>query len=267
MSFAVFEILCIVIVATTLAVMARARGRERTRALVIEYLQLAVAAWVGEETCVRFYRFYAYADGWHVHVDRVPILVPMIWPLVVMSAADVARVLVPAARPWKHALIGGALVAFDASLVEVIAVRAGLWSWSEGGHLGVPVIGIFGWGYFAIGALAPERRSLAIVTGPIAAHALILASWWALFRWSLRGELHLVGFGLVGLASLGFTFVAARARARGRAMPPALWAPRVIAALLFVVLLATTAPRDVALWAHAAAVAVPYLALTSLEVS
>ena len=36
--------------------------------------------------------------------------------------------------------------------LEVVAVRAGLWQWSERGITGVPLIGIFGWAYFALGA-------------------------------------------------------------------------------------------------------------------
>ncbi|CAN5250487.1 hypothetical protein BH09MYX1_BH09MYX1_12750 [soil metagenome] len=260
MSFTVFEILCVVVVVGKIAAMARTKP---VRALLIDYAALAVAAWIGEETCVALYRFYAYADGWHLRLDRVPLLVPLIWPLVVLSARDVAAIVAPRGSPIVRALVAGAIVAFDASLVEVVAVRAKLWSWSEPGHLGVPLIGILGWGHFAAGALAPKRRAWTLVTGPLVAHALIQLSWWGLFRFALRGDLGAFGFVIVALGASVFAVFAIRARRAGHLMTPAVWSPRVLAALLFVGLLVWTAPRDVGLWLHTALVAIPYLVITS----
>jgi hypothetical protein len=162
----------------------------------------------------------------------------------------------------------GALVALDASLVEVVAVRAGLWRWAEPGHLGVPLIGILGWAYFAVGAAwgltqPPRRRVAALVAaGPLCAHALILLSWWGLFRWTLRGDLGdraLWGIALLGAAALA---VALRSRGRGGGIPLPVALPRAIAASLFLLLLITHAPADGRLWGHAAAVAIPYCAAT-----
>lgn len=262
MSFALFEVLCVVVIVATLGAMSRSQP---VVTLLRDYAVLAVAAWIGEETCVALYRFYAYAPGWHLHVDRVPILVPLIWPLVVLSAREVAAVVVRSASPIRHAIVAGAIVAFDASLVEVVAVRANLWSWSERGHLGVPLIGILGWGWFAAGALASKQRTFAVVVGPLVAHGGIQAMWWLCFRWVLRGELGAYGFVPIGAASLAFAVVAVRSRLAGRAMTPSIWGPRVLAAVLFVGLLVATAPRDGALWLHVALVAVPYLALTSVR--
>lgn len=264
MSFGLFEILAALIVVATLGVMASTRARAARRALAFDYAVLAVAAWIGEESCVALLRFYAYADGWHVHLHLVPILVPLIWPLVVLSARAVAPVVAPRAGPIARAAVAGGIVAFDASLVEVVAVRARLWSWSEPGHLSVPVIGILGWGFFAFGALAviDRARVAVLLAGPLAAHALIQLAWWGCFRWTLRGELGGLGFGILGVGALAFGVAAVRARARGRVMPPATWGPRVLAAVLFVALLATTAPTAGALWLHAALVAVPYLVIT-----
>lgn len=264
MSFGLFEILASLIVVLTLGAMAATRERGGRVALALDYAVLAVAAWIGEESCVALYRFYAYADGWHVHVDLVPILVPLIWPLVVLSARAVAPVVAPRAGPLARAAVAGAIVVFDASLVEVVAVRAGLWSWAEPGHLGVPVIGILGWGFFAFGALAVIERSrpAVLVAGPVAAHVLIQLAWWGCFRWFVRGALGPVGFVLLGAGAVAFAIAAIRARVAGRTMPPATWGPRVLAAVLFVGLLATTAPTDGALWLHAAFVAVPYLVIT-----
>jgi hypothetical protein len=263
----VFEIACVIVVALTLAGMSRARD---LRALLRDYAALAVAAWVSEDTSIAFYRFYAYAPGWHLHVHHVPILVPLIWPLVVLSAREVVSTLWPELGRWARPVVVGAVVAFDASLVEVVAVRAGLWSWAEAGHLGIPLIGIAGWGYFAAGAdvaLSRGRASLAIVTGPLATHALVLLTWWGLFRWTLRGALGAGSLvGLAGAAVLVLALVLGRRRAGG-AIPLDLAMPRMIAASLFVVLLVMTAPLDAPLWMHAACVAVPYLAATSYDLT
>lgn len=255
MSLPVFEAACVAVIALTLAAMARTRP---WRALLTEYAALAVAGWVGEQTCIAFYDFYHYATGWHARVGHVPLLVPLIWPLVIMSARDVAASLGAARR----ALVVGAIVAFDASLVEVVAVRAGLWSWAEPGHLGVPVVGMLGWGFFAFGAALPRNRLAGAVIAPLVAHALILATWWGLFRWTVRGDLgvaSLVGVALVSLAVLGAVLAF---RARGGGIPLSVALPRMIAAVLFVALLASTAPASLPLWTHAALVAVPYLVAT-----
>lgn len=270
-----FEIACVLIIALTLAAMARERP---VKELVADYLALAVAAWIGEESCVALYGYYHYAPGWDLRVDHVPLLVPLIWPLVILSARSVATALWPRATRLRPLLVG-AVVAFDASLVEVIAVRAGLWSWAEPGHLGVPLIGMLGWGYFALGADAAlslrlegseQRRALlprlaTLVAGPLAAHALIQLTWWGGFRWGLRrdlGEASLIGVALIGAALLAPVLSARRA---GHTLPPSIALPRIIAAGLFFVLLLLTAPTELPLWIHTAAVAVPYLAATGLR--
>jgi hypothetical protein len=286
----VFEAACVAVLILALAAMARRRPAGE---LLLEYAALAIAGFVGEETCVALYDHYHYAAGWHLRLDRVPLLVPLIWPLVILSARDVAASVWPA-RARIRPLLVGAIVAFDASLVEVIAARAGLWSWSEPGHLGVPLIGILGWGYFAAGAdlalsgrlpllggaawrrardggpLAdPESRTWtralgALVFAPLAAHALILASWWALFRWTLRGALGAASLaGLAALGALALALVIA-ARRRGGAIPLSVALPRMVAAGLFFALLLATAPADGPLWLHTAVVAIPYFAATEL---
>jgi hypothetical protein len=265
-----FELACVAIVALTLFVRTRALApdEDALRDVALPFGALAVAGWLGEHTMVTWYGFYSYADAWHARVGGVPVLVPLIWPLVVLSAGDVSKVLAPRAGLLR-ALLAGALVAFDASLVEVIAVHAGLWSWAEPGHLGVPLVGILGWGFFAAGAHAwldrvrGAARGAVMVVAPLMAHLGVLASWWGLFRHSLRGAL---GDGSVfAVAILGGLLAVGGAaqRTRGRVLPPAVWAPRVVAALLFFGLLCLTPGVDVRLWVHAAAVAVPYLVITS----
>lgn len=262
MSVAAFEVACVCVVLATLVAMARTRP---PMALVRDYAVLAASAWLGEETSIRLYHFYRYAPSWHGFVADVPVLVPLIWPLVVLSARDVVAATAPAGTSRARlALTVLAVVAFDASLVEVVAVRAGLWSWTEAGHLGVPLIGMLGWGYFALGASWPRHRALAVAAGLVSTHALVLASWWLFFRWTARGELGGLGFVPLAAASALGAWAAARARRAGRVMSPSIWGPRVLAAGLFFVLLVATAPRDGALWLHTALVAVPYLVATSL---
>lgn len=279
MPLRVFECACVVVVLLTLALMAR---RTPWRRLLGDYGALALAGYIGEETCVRLYRFYAYAPGWDARIDEVPILVPLIWPLVILSARSVAEALLGDTAAARRALAVGALVVADASLVEVVAVRAGLWSWADGGHLGVPVLGIVGWGFFAFAAdlarsaldRAPRIVALAgvVVLAPLATHALILIAWWAFFRWTLRGDLGVGSIVALGVLSIGATLGALMLRRRGRAMALDVATPRMAAALLFFTLLATTAaPWDDAtargLWIHAAAIAIPYIAATRFAAS
>jgi hypothetical protein len=273
MPLGLFEVLSLLTVALALAMM---RRRHPPLRLGIAYASLAVAGFVGEETMILAYRFYAYAPGWHARLLDVPVLVPLIWPLVVLSARDVVveigrgRGLSLAAR----AALVGAFVVFDASLVEVVAVRAGLWSWAEPGHLGVPFVGILGWGFFAGFAVLPwlsgddasPSRTIAdalftLVAGPVGAHVLVLTSWWLIFRSLVRGD---TGSSVASIAVAGSAplALAVFARSRGATIPLAVAAPRIVAALLFVALLVTSAGADPRLLAHTAAVAVPYIVLT-----
>lgn len=253
------------IIALTLYTMARRRPLAQ---LLTDYGILALSAWLGEQSCITLYRFYGYSPAWHGRLLDVPVLVPLIWPLVVLSACQVARELWPRLAAAGLAAAVAAIVALDASLVEVVAVRAGLWQWSEPGHLGVPLIGIFGWAYFALGAawglerLSGGRRGLIVLLGPLCAHALILLSYWGLFRWTLRGELgrgSLIGVVVIGCAAL---LGALLERRRGRAIPLAAAMPRMVAASLFLLLLCSHDPTSAKLWLHTAAVAVPYCAAT-----
>lgn len=266
MPFPGFELACVAIVALALIAMARVR---RWPELLRDYAALAIAGWIGEQTCVAWYDFYAYSAAWHGRVGHVPVLIPLIWPLVILSARAVVDALAPGAG-WRRPLLVGALVAFDASLVEVIAVRAELWGWAEPGHLGVPVLGILGWGFFAAGAdvalgLRSRARPAALLGALAVTHLLILAAWWGCFRWTVRGALGDVAF--VGLGAIAALALAAAfaVRRRGRGLPLAVALPRMVAAALFLVTLAVVAPRDVRLWLHTALVAVPYLAVTDLR--
>jgi len=137
------------------------RCREAPRALPVlfRYLTVAAAAFLGEDSCIRLYGFYHYAPAWTLFLDQVPLLVALIWPAVIDSAWSIARPLV--ASPRRAALLAAGIVAADAPLIEPIAVRAGLWEWHRPGLFGVPVVGILGWGFFALAALTSAYASAA----------------------------------------------------------------------------------------------------------
>jgi hypothetical protein len=256
----VFELLCVPVLALAIGLCAHRVGARR---FAIDYVTLAVAGWLGEASSIAWYRYYEYASGWDLRVLTVPLLVPLIWPLVILSAREVRDALFPNVGRFTGAAIVMVLVSADASMVEVLAVRAGLWTWAEGGHLGVPILGILAWGYFAGAAdLALRRyqgrdRWLAIPAALALAHVLIVASWWACFRWVLRQELGPASLGVVAVSSAAATFVALRLRRAGRTIPVSVAVPRIVAASLFVALLATARP-DAALIAHVVLVAIPY---------
>lgn len=255
-----FELACVGVIALTLVIMSRRRPQ---RELLARYGELALAGYLGEQSSIALYRFYTYADGWHARLGDVPLLVPLIWPLVVLSAEEVAASMAPALSGARRAALVALIVVVDASMVEVIAVRAGLWSWAEAGHLGVPIIGILGWGCFAFGAsVARGGALLRLVATLLVMHALILATWWGLLRWTLRGELGSASAWAVLLIGLVLATLAAKARARGDGIPLSVAGPRLAAAALFFALLAIVAPRDAPLWLHSAAVALPYLVAT-----
>ena len=269
-----FEILSLVVVVATLLALARTTPWQT---LLAQYFTLAVAAWIGEDLCIRLYQYYAYADGafmgragCHFFIDRVPLLSIVIWPLVILSSRSVVISLWPNAGQLTPLFVGLA-VTFDASLIEVIAVRARYWFWADPGHLDVPILGILGWGFFAFGAsltlFRPEkwRYLAALVTGPLVGHALVIASWWGLFRWLPRVDLVPWSFLALWFFSSAITYLVLRAKQLGNGVPWTVNAPRMIATVLFVSLIATTAKTEWLYWLHATAVAVPYLAAAQFK--
>ena len=243
------ELVCLAIVA--LYVGARLRGAPSAaerRAFVARFAALAIAGFVGEDSVIDAYGFYGYAATWSVRLDRVPLVVVLVWPVVVDSAAVVARAVCRRsgegdAPALRVAAVTAAIVLADASLIEPVAVRAGLWRWVEPGIFGVPLVGIAGWAHFAGAAtfalerLRGARAWLVVVIAPLATHALIVASWWALFRW-IRGSLPELG--AVACAWAGSVIVAvlaARAAVRPRPLDLMLRAPG--AAFFFGLLLAS----------------------------
>ncbi len=167
-------------------------GRTRlgdARGLLRRLGLLVVTSWVVENTSIRAYGFYSYPPDWHFFLDKVPIAIVLIWPVVIHSAWDLARHLL-GPRHRGIVWLGAALVLADASLIEPVSVASGLWHWTEPGLFGVPPIGILGWVFHAgLCMLLLERsergttREGWMLATPLGTHALLLASWWGCFRW------------------------------------------------------------------------------------
>lgn len=288
MNIALFEGLCVVVILLTLGTMARfsdamggegpARAEEgrvaplgmgrSVRGLLSDYALLALAGFVGEQTSITFYRHYTYAPDWHARVMDVPVLVPLIWPLVILSAREVRTSLFPDAKGLKRAALLGLFVTIDASLMEVLATRAGLWSWSEAGYLEVPLLGMLAWGLFAaavdgmLDALRGPARLLVIPGAVVLGHSLICMTWWYGLRWVLRDDFSQAGMLAVVLLSVGFSVYAFRLR-KTRRLPPRVVLPRMAAALVFVALFLSTAATSWPHWVHLIAIAVPYCLVTA----
>ncbi|MCA8923032.1 MAG: carotenoid biosynthesis protein [Planctomycetes bacterium] len=251
------------------------------------FLLLALAGFLGEASCVRLYGFYTYAPGWRLSLDVVPLAVVLVWPVVILSALDLARELTPAGRPLRAAALCAALVFADAALIEPVAVRAGLWAWHAPGIFEVPPIGVLGWSLFAgitsawfawleasggralSGGLseAPSpptgrrrrvlrRAELALAPlAPVALHLALLVSWWGLLRWvdpTLPGR-----YGVALAWSASFSAAAWALRAAPARFGTLL--ARAPGALVFFVLLVDHG--DAALRAYALAFPLPYLVL------
>lgn len=258
----VIELSCIAIVA--LYVVVRSRADSKPLAFLGRLLLLMIASWLAENVVIHAYAFYGYSPRWSIFVDRVPLMVITIWPVVIHSAWDLARYLTP--RSERVPLVASLLVLADASLIEPIAVNAGLWWWNEPGLFEVPPIGILGWVFFAWACFKVfENRKLSrpwvLAIAPTVVHPMLLVSWWLLFRWI---NVTLPPWPVVGLAAaLSIALaIGAHRRGVGAAIPPTELLLRVPAAAFFFVLLAVYRSEP-ALVAYALCFAPPYLVLTA----
>ncbi|MBI5609000.1 MAG: carotenoid biosynthesis protein [Deltaproteobacteria bacterium] len=262
MTIAAVEVLCVALLALGVVLRARTGSLQAWRR---DAAWIFVGAWLGEQTCIQFYDFYRYDPGWHGWLGDVPVLIPVIWIVVVLSARDVATVLRPANKHWLP--LAFLVIWYDASLIEPIATHAGLWRWNQAGPFAVPWIGMLGWALYGAAALAwlqwlPNRwRWSAALLAPATTHALLLAVWWGGLRWIGRGTPD------ASWVAGGSWLVAAAAAlalwrtGRLQSVPLALLLPRMPPAAFFFALLATTA-GDASLAVYAGAFALPWLAAT-----
>ena len=263
------ELTCLVIVALYLS-MRLAREKDRGGFL----LRLAIvgaAAWVTEETCIRWYGFYSYSPRWSVFVGRVPLMVALIWPVVIDSARMLARHLTGGGSARTVAAVTAAVVFTDAALIEPVSVHVGLWAWTELGLLGVPVIGVLGWAIFtlvSVGVFEFNRQRGEAVKDiaaiPVAfalTHLLLMAAWWGALRWMSAPINPWIAVGVAWSLSIVLAVAAARTAAAGR-VPLRTSLLRVPAALFFFVLLGIYHEDAGPLIPWAVAFAPPYLVLT-----
>jgi hypothetical protein len=251
------------------AVVERVRRDHAPASLALRFALTAASAFVAEETCMHWYGFYGYSSSWSVFLDRMPLTVALIWPVVLQSAWDLTGALV-VGKAARVAVATG-MVLVDASLMEPIAVKAGLWTWTHPGLFEVPLIGIAGWCFFAVGVFAfwafdddkpaPARSAAAAVGGPVSAHALLLAAWWGGGRFFDHEIDALAVVVAAWCCSSLLAFWLLRTGKRNTVPPLLLWV-RVPAAGFFFVLLLLKAREVPLLVAYAFAFAPPYLVLT-----
>jgi hypothetical protein len=263
------ELVAIAIVALYLGGRARMElgaGKGKLSSFASRIVLLVVASWIAENSSVRLYGFYYYDARWSLFIDRVPLAIVLIWPVVIHSAWELGRHLLPT-RPRWIPLVGAALVLADASLIEPVAVASGLWRWTEPGLFRVPPIGILGWaihaGFCMLVLEQGRTRAQAgfMLLTPIATHATLLACWWGLFRW-INAPLPAWPFvAALWLVSLALLAASLGARARER-IPFGEMLLRVPAATFFFVLLALHG-REASLVAWVLAFAPPYFSLVS----
>lgn len=265
MNMLAFQAVCGVVV--LLWVTLRARSAEDPPAFLRRMAIFVLASWLGEETCIRAYDFYQYDPAWGLFVGHLPVMVPLIWPVVLHSAWDLARALAPRASAVKIGMLAGGLVFTDAAFIEPICVASGLWSWNAPGLFAVPPIGVLGWALFAAIAIAflegrrrQESRGLwdlgALILAPALTHGALLAFWWGALRW-VSGPID-DRFGAMVALALGFAAAIAAWPLSLKVSRGALLM-RVPAALVFGGLLVIHAAESLWLLAYAAAFALPYL--------
>ncbi|MBL9008670.1 MAG: carotenoid biosynthesis protein [Myxococcales bacterium] len=277
------ELVCLGIVALYIAVRLSRRGDESPAALLTRFAWLSLTSALGEDSMIRVHGFYDYAPGWSLPIDRVPLLIVLIWPIVIDSASVLAGGLGAALglppRTRTIAILTAAVVFVDAWLIEPIATQSGLWRWHEPGLFGVPPIGVLGWAVFAgcVVWLRPfydrpgpsaasrlVRMALASLLALCLTHAVLIASWWGLLRWLSRSlPAHggiIAAWALLGSLALWFC----RTRS-GRFVPLADLLVRVPAAAFFFVLLvvrkAELGAQRGPLLIYALAFALPYWVL------
>lgn len=248
-----FELVCLTIVAVYAALRLRdlrervpgeSPGLRKSEGkpwdFVLRFALLAVSSAIAEDTIIRAYGYYGYATTWSLFLDRVPLVVILVWPVVVDSASVLARAILGerARAPLGLAALTAGIVLADAALIEPVAVRAGLWRWTEPGVFGVPLSGILGWAIFAfVSTFVLETRArLAILAiGPIATHVILVAAWWGGLR---HAEVPISSFA-TALVVWGVS-VAFVTRAAARPVPMSALLMRAPGAVFFFVLLTMT---------------------------
>lgn len=252
-------------------VMAQLRVERSPWRFLTQLALISAAGFLAEESAIRWYGFYDYADTWCCKLGHLPVLVLLIWPVVIHSSGRLATDLATRSGGWGRVpLLTGVLVLTDAALIEPVAVHAGLWTWFEPGLFGVPPIGILGWAFFAAWCQVAIRLSkgrplvLQLMLLPltfVGTHLCLLAAWWGGMRWvsqPLPGPLVATVALVIGAGVVAWVL----GRGVGRGLQRRDLLLRIPAALFFGVLLVTTWPGVSPLVAYFAAFTPPYIILT-----
>ena len=245
-------------------------GRPERGQFLIRVVLVSAASWIAEESCILLYQFYGYSSNWSLFLAHIPLLVIIIWPLIVHSAWVLAsQILRPGHRLVP--LAAAAIVLADASLIEPVAVRIGLWSWNEPGIFDVPPIGVLGWAYFAFLCIllfeegrrqnGTKRFNLLILVLPvIGTHLLLLITWWGAFQWVNIPVNPMLAAGSAWALSLFGVYTILR-HGTGTRVEKKTLLLRLPAALFFFTLLALNASDSELLVIYGVAFAPPYLTL------
>ncbi len=264
------ELSCVAIV--TLYLVVRAWAEPDRPRLFRRIALVAVASWIAENSVIHAYGFYQYSPRWSLFVDRVPLMILVIWPIVITSAWDMMRSLNGGRGGTRTVLAAAAMVFADAYVMEPIAVQSGLWSWNEPGLFHVPPIGVLGWSYFTATVLAVfdqvERRGaagawelLALVVPVPLVHLLLIVTWWGALRWVNYPIGDWVGVGACWAVCLAVSVLAWRHPGARRLARRDLLV-RIPAAAFFFVLLGLYGRNNLPLIVYAVALAAPYWVAT-----
>ena len=249
-------------------------GQPERGPFLIRIVLVSAASWIAEESCILLYEFYGYSSNWSLFLTHVPVLVIVIWPIIVHSAWGLAsQILRPGHRLVP--LAAAAIVLTDASLIEPVGVRTGLWSWNQPGIFDVPPIGILGWAYFALLCIllfeagkrqnGTKRFNLLILVLPvIGTHLLLLITWWGAFRWvKIAVDPRLVA-GCTWALSLFLVYAILKHRTGTRVKRKTLLL-RLMGALFFFTWFALNAGDSTLLILYGVAFAPPYLTLMTQQ--
>lgn len=256
------------------SVVSRPLEQPEKRQFLIRVAIVSAAGWIAEESFILLYGFYEYNPNWSLFLAHLPLLVIIVWPLIVISAWELAsQILRPGHRLVP--LAAGAIVLTDALLVETVSVHSGLWSWNEPGIFNVPPIGVLGWAYFAFLCILifeeVRRRNvtkwfylLALVLPVIGTHVLLLTTWWGVFRWINIPVDPKLAAGSAWALSLFLVYAILRHRT-GTHVERNILLLRLPAAIFFFTLLALNARDSALLVVYGIAFAPPYLTLMAQQ--
>lgn len=198
-------------VALVAAVLLRSWGPRAALASAIVVPLLGwTAEFIGSRTGVPFGR-YEYTDVLQPQIQRVPVLIPLAWLMMMPPAWAVAQLLLPEAAWWLQAVVAGyAFMAWDVYLDPQLS-RWNFWEWERPGRYeGIPLVNFLGWFLVAtvisavvLGLVAPGSLPVMPLVG------VYLLTWILQFgghlvfwRWPISGLAGFVAMGVVGAPAL-----------------------------------------------------------------